>query len=84
MDWTAAPEAFRWKECAGFDFTLAKPVNGAARLNKMRVAERPPDWVISNLTLPECRSLSAASSDLEKDDVQADPKVESGKVETAG
>jgi hypothetical protein len=28
--------------------------------------------------------LSAASWDLEKDDVQADPKVESGKAETAG
>jgi hypothetical protein len=38
LDRTAAPEAFRWKECAGFAFTLAKPVNGAARLNKMRVA----------------------------------------------
>jgi hypothetical protein len=36
--------------------------------------------VISNLTLPECRSLSAASWDLEKDDVQADPKGESGKA----
>ncbi len=38
MDWTAAPEAFRWKENAGFGVTLAKPVNGAAHLNKMRVA----------------------------------------------
>jgi hypothetical protein len=39
----AAPEAFRWKENAGFDFTLAKPVKDAAdaaRLNKMREPRR--------------------------------------------